>query len=91
MLSRRVARRLPIFKLLAVAEIALMARKHLQHLDPAERRRLGELVRRGRSLSPAERTELRALTSKLEPRVFAGAALDQLSSIPLPRSLSGRR
>ena len=91
MLSRRAARQLPIFKLIAVGEIALMARQHVQYLDPVERRRLADLVRRGRSLSPAERAELRALTAKLDPKAFAAAALDKLSPVPLPRGMTGRR
>ena len=69
----------------------MMARRHLQYLDADDRRRLGELVRRGRSLSASERDELRALAAKLEPRAFAGAALDKLSPVPLPGSITGRR
>lgn len=68
-----------------------MARRHFQQLDADDRRRFAELVRRGRSLSPAERDELRALTAKLEPKEFAVAALDKMSPVPLPRSITGRR
>jgi hypothetical protein len=89
---RRLFRRLPLFKLIAVGEVALLARKHLQKLPPADRRRLAELVRRGHRLSPAEREELRGLLSKLEPGAFAGSALDRFSPIPLPRRFTrGRR
>jgi hypothetical protein len=89
-------RRIPIFKLLAVAEIAVLARNHLRRLEPAERRRLFELVRRGRgrtsSLSESEREELSGLVAKVEPRLFAGLAADKLSPVPLPRRLiEGRR
>jgi hypothetical protein len=91
LISRRAARRLPFFKVLAVAEVAMMARRHLQYLEPAERRRLAELVRRGRGLTPSERDELRQIAGKLEPRLFAGAALDKLSPVPLPGSITGRR
>lgn len=91
-------RRLPVLKLLAVAEIALIARDHLGRLEPAERRRLVELVRRGRgrsrNLAPAEREELATLVAKAEPRRFAGLAADRLSPVPLPRRLvdgPGRR
>jgi len=82
-------RRLPVFRLLAIAEIAMLARKHYTKLDPAERARLIELVRRGRGttsrLTPDEREELAVLTAKLEPREFAGLAADKLSPFPLPR------
>ena len=85
-------KRLPIFKLLAVAEIAIMARDHLGRLEPAERRRLLDLVRqgrgRGRNLTPPEREELAKLVAKVEPRRFAGMAADRLSPVPLPRRIT---
>ena len=84
-------RRLPVFKLLAVAEIAMLARTHFAKLDATERRRLVELVRTGRgrsrNLSAEEREELAALVAKVEPRAFAGLAADKLSPVPLPRRL----
>jgi hypothetical protein len=84
-------KRLPVMKLLAVGEIALLARTHAAKLEPAERRRLVELVRTGRGrpskLSPAEREELTKLVAKAEPRLFAGMAADKLSPVPLPRRL----
>jgi hypothetical protein len=85
----RLLRRMPFFKLLAIAQTALLARRHLQRLDVNDRRRLGELVRRGHRLSPAERDELRALLAKLGPREFAFAAADRFSPLPL-RWLGGR-
>ena len=89
-------RRLPVFKLLAIAEIAMLARNHFSRLDAQERGRLVELVRTGRgrarNLQPAEREELAALVAKLEPRQFAGLAADKLSPVPLPRRFThGRR
>jgi len=84
-------RHLPAFKLLAIGEMALVARRHLQHLDPVERRRLAQLVRRGRGLSAPEREELRALISKLDTRAFAGSALQRLSPVPLPRRFTRAR
>jgi hypothetical protein len=84
-------RRLPVVNLLAIAELALVARRHLQDLDPTERRRLATLVRRGPRLSPAEREELRRLVAKLDLRGLAGAAVARLSPIPLPRRLTGAR
>jgi hypothetical protein len=84
-------RRLPMLKLLAIAEIALLARDHFGRLEPQERRRLIELVRksRGRStgLEEDERAELGALVAKAEPRLFAGLAADRLSPVPLPRRI----
>ncbi|CAA9495098.1 MAG: hypothetical protein AVDCRST_MAG30-1606 [uncultured Solirubrobacteraceae bacterium] len=85
-------KRLPVFKVLAIAEIAIMARDHLGRLEPGERRRLVELVRqgrgRGRNLAPSEREELATLVAKVEPRRFAGMAADRLSPVPLPRRIT---
>ena len=84
-------RRLPVFKLLAVGEIALLARSHIGRLEPDERRRLIELLRKGRgrtgNLSADERDELQRLIAKTEPRLFAGLAADKLSPVPLPRRI----
>ena len=83
-------RRLPFFKLLAIAQIALLVRRHLRNLTPLELRRMGELVRRGHRLDRDERSELRSLVAKLEPGAFAFAAADRVSPLPLPRRF-GRR
>jgi hypothetical protein len=67
---------IPFFKLLAILEILLLARRHLRGLSRADRRRMVELVRHGHRLSKAERRELRQLAAKLEPGAFArGAAV----------------
>jgi hypothetical protein len=89
-------KRLPVLKLLAVAEIALVARTHVTKLEPDERRRFIQLVRaaRGRpsKLTEAEREELSKLVSKAEPRLFAGVVADKLSPVPLPKRLvTGKR
>ncbi|MEA2375877.1 MAG: hypothetical protein QOD53_2340 [Thermoleophilaceae bacterium] len=89
-------RRLPILKLLAIGEIALIARTHVAKLDPVERRRLVELVRKGRgrprNLSETEREELETLVAQVEPRLFVGLVADKLSPVPLPRRVvRGRR
>lgn len=86
----RTIRRMPIFKLLAIVQLALLARRHLGVLTPAERRRMLELTRHPRTMTPAERHELRDLALKLEPRAFAGAAADHLSPFPVPKKLRGR-
>lgn len=82
------ARRLPFFKVLAIVQLALLARRHLHGLSPSERRRMAELARRGRRLTPTERTELRELAGKLQPRAFAGAIADTFSPMPLPRRVT---
>jgi hypothetical protein len=89
-------RALPVLKLLAIGEIALLARNHIRRLEPDERRRLIELLRKGRGrkakLSGDEREELQRLLAKTEPRLFAGLAAQSLSPVPLPRRVvQGRR
>jgi hypothetical protein len=89
--ARRVPglKRLPVLKLLAIGEIALLARTHAVKLSGEERRRLLALVRAGRGrrnrLSAGERQELERLLAKAEPRIFVGEAADRLSPVPLPR------
>jgi hypothetical protein len=83
-------RSVPLLKLLAVAQIVLLARRHLQRLDATDRRRLSQLLRRGRHMDRSERDELRRLLGKLEPRAFAFAAANRFSPVPLPRRLAGR-
>jgi hypothetical protein len=88
-------RRLPVFKLIALAELALLARTQLRLLTPDERLRLAALVRKGRGrssrLTPEEREELSGLVARVEPRRFAGLALDRLSPVPLPRRFTHGR
>lgn len=91
--TRRVPglRRVPVVRLIAVAELGMLARDHYLHLSPYERRRLLVLVRaaKGRpsSLRRPEREELTELVAKLEPRFLAGEAVGRLSPVPLPRRL----
>jgi hypothetical protein len=87
MLFSRYLRKLPVFRVLAIAQVALLARRHLRGLSREDRRRLVSLVRRGRSLSPDERREVRDIVGRLEPREFAFAAADKVSPLPLPRRL----
>jgi hypothetical protein len=86
---RRAARFMPIYRVIAIAEMGLLAKDHVNRLDGAERRRLAHLVRHRRTLEPAERDELRALTAKLSPREFVGAAAAKVSPVPLPRRITG--
>jgi hypothetical protein len=82
---------LPVMRLLAAAEVALLARDHIELLEPYERRRIVELVRIGRGrrsrLTEAEREELAVLVAKAEPRLFVGEAVDKLSPVPLPKRI----
>jgi hypothetical protein len=98
----RVTRRVPglklvpVVKLLLAAEIVMIAREHIEKLDPGERHRLVELLRAGHgrpsNLSAAERDELQELVAKAEPRLFAGLIAEQLSPFTLPQRLvRGRR
>jgi hypothetical protein len=84
-------KRLPVLKLLAIGEIAVLARTHATKLDSVERRRLVQLVREGRGrpsrLSESERDELQRLVAKAEPRLFAGEVANKLSPVPLPRRI----
>ena len=84
-------KRLPIYKVIAIGEVALLARSHAVRLDRDERRRLAALIRKGRGrasrLTEPDRDELRELVAKTEPRLFVGLAADALSPLPLPRRL----
>ncbi len=84
-------RRIPVVRLLSIAEVGMLARDHFARLTPIERRRLLALIRtaRGRrsNLDSPEREELAELVAKLEPRLLAGEAVDRLSPIPVPRRL----
>ena len=75
---------MPFFKVLAVAKVVLLARRHMHRLDASDRRRLSELVRRGRHMNRSERDEVRRLLGKLGPRQFAAASADAFSPVRLP-------
>jgi hypothetical protein len=81
----RLMKKMPLFRLLAIGKTALLARRHLRRLEPGDRQRLLELVRKGRRMRPMERDELRAILSKLGPREFAYATADAFSPVKLPR------
>ncbi len=84
-------RHIPVVKLIAAAELTLLAREHVLRLDSLERRRLLQLVRIGRgrprNLTLAERTELALLIAKMEPRLFLGHTFTKLSPVRLPRRM----
>ncbi|MGH2841546.1 MAG: hypothetical protein ACRDKY_12060 [Solirubrobacteraceae bacterium] len=58
-----------------VFELALTLRKHWKLLEPKERTRLTELVKKSQGrparLSASERADVRRLVAKLEPRAIA--------------------
>ena len=70
--------------LLAAAETAVALRDHLANLTPAERRRIQALVRKSRgrpsNLTGVERSELKRLVAKLEPRKLAGRVVSSVST-----------
>lgn len=87
----RATKAVPLLQLISVVQIALLARRHLQHLSKDERHRLAQLARRGKGMTPAERDEFRALADKLDARAFVGGAADRVSPVPLPRRFSKAR
>jgi len=78
-------KRLPLAKLVLAAEVAVLAKAHLDLLTPAERRRLLVLIRDARgmpsNLSERDRRELRKLVVKIEPKNFATAAVQKFSPL----------
>jgi mRNA-degrading endonuclease RelE of RelBE toxin-antitoxin system len=74
-----------------VFQLAMAARKHWKRLDPKDRTRLAELLRKSQGLpnrlSAKERAEVRTLVAKLEPAAFAK------SIVPIGRRavMRGRR
>ena len=98
LVTRRIPglRHIPVVRLVAIAEIMLVAHDHMTRLEPQERRRILQLVRIGRGrpqrLSEAEREELRQLLAKAEPRLFVGEVAERFSPVKLPRRIvHGRR
>jgi hypothetical protein len=81
----KAVRALPFARIYAIAQVALLARRHLRGLTPHDRRRMLHLVRRGRRLTADERRELRDLVGKLEPGAFMTAAARSLSPLRLRR------
>ncbi|MDP1847755.1 MAG: hypothetical protein Q8K79_08185 [Solirubrobacteraceae bacterium] len=75
---------------LMVFELAVTLRKHWRRLEPADRNRLGELVRKSQGrphrLTADERADMRRLVAKLEPGQIAR------SVVPIGRrAMKGRR
>ncbi len=89
-----ILRKFPVARVMALAELLLIARQHFMKLEPQERHRLVFLVRRGRgrpsNLTERERRELARLVQKAEPREFANTAMKRLVGIPVPGSKKSR-
>lgn len=73
-------------RVFAVAQVALLVRRHLALLEPDERTRLARLVRDSkgrprRNLSANEREELLRLVRKLEPGEFGRAAAGRVTGL----------
>ena len=88
----KAARAIPMARLLAAAQVVMLARRHWHRLEPLERRRLLTLVRvaRGRRgrLTAGERLELARLIAKADPKLFAGLVVQKLSPVPLPKRMA---
>jgi hypothetical protein len=92
----KAAKAIPLARLVAAAQVLMLARKHWHRLEPSERRRLITLVRvaggRRGNLSPDERLELARLVAKADPKLFLGLVAQRFSPVPLPgRLVRGRR
>ncbi len=89
-------RAIPMARLIAAAQVVMLARRHWHRLELTERRRLITLVRvaggRRGKLTPGERLELARLIAKADPKLFAGLVAQKFSPVPLPRRMGrGRR
>jgi hypothetical protein len=87
----KTATAIPLARLLAAAQIVLMARRHWHRLEPHERRRLIALERqargRPRNLPERDRAELQRLIAKADPRLFMGLVAQRFSPVRLPQRL----
>jgi hypothetical protein len=90
-----IVKKIPMARMLILAELIVLLREHMSKLQPHERRRLLELIRRGRgrpsSLSARERRELADLIAKAEPRAFVNLAAQKVTGVPVPGGKRGRR
>jgi len=85
--ARTAGRFSPWARAIAVGEIALVAKRHLDRLDSGEGTELRQLLvkskGRPKNLSSSERSRLFALVRKLEPGAFAKNAA--MKAVPLRR------
>jgi hypothetical protein len=89
------AKKVPLARMLILAELIFLVREHVTKLQPHERRRLYELVRQARgrpsNLSARERRELSELMAKAEPRAFVNLAARKVTGVRAPGSKQKRR
>jgi hypothetical protein len=82
-------KRLPLARLVILAEVAMLAKDHYERLTPSERRRFVLLVKetKGRpsNLTERHRRELEKLIAKVEPKAFASHAAEKFSPLPPKR------
>ncbi len=85
--TRTAGRLSPWARAIAVGEIALTAKRHLDNLEPGEGTELRRLIAKSRgrrgNLSASERNRLLELVRKLEPGAFARNAAK--TAVPLRR------
>jgi len=83
-------KRLPLARLVLLAEVGMLAKAHFELLTPTERRRLVRLIRDARvmphNLSERDRRELRKLVAKIEPKGFATEAAQRFAPLGKRRS-----
>jgi hypothetical protein len=95
LVGARALRKLPYARLVALAELLILAREHVIRLEPDERRRLVELVRLSRfhpgGLTQRERREFTALLAKAEPQLFLNRAAQKMTGVPIPRKRRDKR
>ena len=78
-------------RVLAVAQVALLARRHLRLLETDERERLAGLVAKSKgrprkNLSANEREEMLRLVKKVEPGQFGRGAFSHVRGFPGKKS-----
>jgi hypothetical protein len=80
-----VVSKIPVARLVILAEIAIIAGQHIGRLTPAERRRIVQLLARVRGrpsrLTQRERAELSRLVAKAEPKLFAKSVAKKFSPL----------
>jgi hypothetical protein len=84
-------KRIPILRLLAIADIYRLARNHANKLTQEERQRVFDLLKKTKgqtgNLTKAEQDELKALVLKAEPRLLVGESANMISPIPIPKRI----
>jgi hypothetical protein len=82
-------RRVPLARLVLLAELGMLAKIHYERLTPTERRRIVLLLKEARgwpqNLSERERRELGKLVAKAEPKAFASEAVERFSPLAARR------